>query len=63
MSELRGGLRGRNLGQMVATPLLWVERCLNPAPHGTSPHLMHALSLDAYKCFDRITYSSVIQAS
>ena len=60
--HLRGGIQARGPGQMLAHPMLWLEHCLNPATHDQEVPQIHALSLDASKCFDRITYPSAIDA-
>ena len=56
--ELRGGLPHRTIEDLVAGPLLCYEAYETHSWHGEPATPLHMLSLDASKCFDRITFES-----
>ena len=60
---LCGGIPQRTIEDMIAGPLLCHESHHALALEGRDPNPLHLLSLDASKCFDRITYPSAAAAA
>eukprot|EP00971_Amphidinium_carterae_P343365 6483082-Amphidinium_carterae.1 len=63
-SEMRGGLPGRDYGDMLTSIMLDVESAISVAvdPANDVVHPVFWFSLDAQKCFDNIGYMSAFDA-
>ena len=61
--QLRGGLPGRTIGEMVSTPLLALEATCNNAATPEGPLQTHLANLDAAKCFDYTSRSGALRSA
>ena len=60
--SLRGGIKGRGIEDLVLHPALWLEAAINTPVDKQHETAFHMVSLDASKCFDRITWDSAALA-